>query len=230
MEDLLSRNLPVIVVDDGSGPEALAELRRLSDMATFHRLFRDNNGGKGAAVQDGFDHALSHGFTHALQVDADGQHDLSDVSTFIEASRRHPSALICGRPLFDSSAPTGRVIGRKISIFWCAVETLGLKIHDPLCGFRVYPLGACAKVGRVGCRMEFDSDIAVRLVWGGTSVVNLKTRVLYLSPHEGGVSHFRMFRDNLRICWLHSRLVTLGLMLLVSWPLRHLWSALAAKK
>jgi glycosyltransferase involved in cell wall biosynthesis len=223
---LVALGLPVIVVDDGSGPKARAALESLEKLPQVHCFYRQENGGKGAAVQDGFQHALALGFTHALQVDADGQHDLSDVPNFIEVSRSAPEALVCGSPVFDESAPTGRLVGRKISIFWCAVETLGLKIQDPLCGFRVYPLKACAQLGRLGDRMEFDSDIGVRLVWAKVPVINLRTKVLYLAKAEGGVSHFRMFRDNVRISLLHTRLVAWGLLLLLSWPLRRAWSRL----
>jgi hypothetical protein len=56
--------------------------------------------------------------------------------------------------------------------------------------------------------MEFDIEIAVRLVWAGVPVVNLPVGVRYLSAEDGGVSHFRMVRDNVRITWLHTRLTT----------------------
>jgi glycosyltransferase involved in cell wall biosynthesis len=225
-EKLVALGLPVIIVDDGSGPAARAELERLARFPQIHRFYREINGGKGAAVQDGFQQALTLGFTHALQVDADGQHDLSDVPSFIEVSKLNPEALVCGSPIFDESAPRGRLVGRKISVFWCAVETLGLKIHDPLCGFRIYPLKACARLGRLGARMEFDSDIGVRLVWAKVPVINLKTKVLYLAKVDGGVSHFRMFHDNVRISLLHTRLVLTGLLLLLTWPLRRTWSTI----
>jgi hypothetical protein len=54
--------------------------------------------------------------------------------------------------------------------------------------------------------MDFDIEAAVRLVWLGVPVVNIPTRVRYLTPQEGGVSHFRMFRDNVLISWCHTRL------------------------
>ena len=41
----------------------------------------------------------------------------------------------------------------------------------------------------------------------GAKVINLPTRVRYLARSEGGVSHFRMGRDNLLISWMHTRMV-----------------------
>jgi hypothetical protein len=76
-----------------------------------------------------------------------------------------------------------------------------------LCGFRVYPLANLPPLEKLGDRMDFDPEIAVRLVWRGAPVINIETPVRYLSRQEGGVSHFRGVRDTLLICWLHTRLV-----------------------
>jgi glycosyltransferase involved in cell wall biosynthesis len=210
--EALGRHLPVVVVDDGSTGPARDLLDGLAarDVAVLRR--HDRNRGKGAAVKTGLAAARELGFTHALQVDADGQHDLADVPRFIEAARGAPGALVLGQPVFDASVPPGRLRGRKVSIFWTTLETGGRVIADPLCGFRVYPVEAALRSGARGDRMEFDPEIAVRMVWGGCPVVNLPTRVRYLSPEQGGVSHFRMFRDNVRISWGHTRLCTLAIL------------------
>ena len=197
--------LPVIVIDDGSAAPGRAAVEAIGADGLAHVHHRQQNGGKGAAVTTGFEVAAELGYSHALQVDADGQHALDDIPTFIEAARARPEALILGAPIYDETAPKGRLIGRQITRFWTNIETYGKVIEDPMCGFRVYPVGpACAVAQRCGKRMDFDIEVAVRLVWEGLPVVNLPTRVEY---HEGGVSHFHMVRDNARISWMHSKLV-----------------------
>lgn len=197
--------LPVIVIDDGSGPAGREVVEALGREDLAHVHHRERNGGKGAAVTTGFEVARSLGYTHALQVDADGQHELGDLPRFLAASREQPEALILGAPIYDASAPKGRLIGRQITRFWTNLETFGPVIDDPMCGFRVYPVEpACRIAPRCGPRMDFDIEVAVRLVWAGLPVVNLPTRVRY---PEGGVSHFHMVRDNARISWMHSKLV-----------------------
>ncbi len=196
----------VVVVDDGSaaaGREAVAELGR-EGLAQVTR--RAVNGGKGAAVKTGFAFAQGLGYTHALQVDADGQHRLEDIPRFLAAAQARPEALVLGAPQYDATAPRGRLIGRKITLFWTAVEVGRGVITDPMCGFRVYPLAAALAAPRTGDRMDFDIEIAVRMAWMGVPIVNLPTEVRYLGREEGGVSHFHMLRDNLRIAWMHSRL------------------------
>lgn len=197
----------VVVVDDGGGPEARAVCEALAaeGLARVHR--RARNGGKGAAVKDGFRVARGQGFTHALQVDADGQHCLEDIPRLLDAARARPEALVLGQPVFDASAPKARRYGREITRFWTGVEAGGPVIGDPMCGFRVYPLDAAIASGTRGDAMDFDPEIAVRMVWMGVPVVNVCTRVRYISLAEGGVSHFRMVRDNALISWMHTRLM-----------------------
>jgi len=196
----------VIVIDDGSGPEGRAAVAALGAEGLATVRHRARNGGKGAAVKDGLTAAREAGFTHAIQLDADGQHDDGQIPEFLEAARRRPEALILGEPVFDQSAPTVRLRARRISRFWTDIETGGRVINDPLCGFRVYPLEATGLLGRMGDWMDFDVEIAVRLAWEGCPVVNIPTKVRYLSAEEGGVSHFRMVRDNVLISWCHTRL------------------------
>lgn len=199
-------HVPVVVVDDGSAEAGrrAAEAVAADGLARLTR--RARNGGKGAAVKTGFAFARSLGYTHALQIDADGQHSLEDIPRFLEAAAREPAALILGAPIYDETAPRGRLIGRRITLFWTDVEAGRGVIADPMCGFRVYPLAAALAVGRTGDRMDFDIEIAVRMAWSGLPIVNLPTKVRYLTPAEGGVSHFRMVRDNFKIGWLHARL------------------------
>ena len=197
----------VIVVDDGSGPEARAVLEAIAAEGLAHVHHRATNGGKGAAVKDGLRVAAERGITHALQVDADGQHDLDDIPKLLDASRAQPDALVLASPLFDESAPKARRMGREITRFWTNVEAGGTVITDPMCGFRVYPVAAALATNTRGDAMDFDPEIAVRLVWAGLAVVNIPTRVRYISREQGGVSHFRMVRDNALISWMHTRLV-----------------------
>lgn len=196
----------VVVVDDGSGPEGAAAVAALGRDGLAHVTRRACNGGKGAAVKTGFAFARELGFTHALQVDADGQHALEDIPRFLATAQASPQALVLGAPVYDASAPKGRLIARKITLFWTDVEAGRGTITDPMCGFRVYPLDAALAAPRTGDRMDFDIEIAVRMAWMGVPIINLPTKVRYLARDEGGVSHFHLLRDNLRIGWMHTRL------------------------
>lgn len=209
---LRRQGLAVIVIDDGNDPEAA---RTIKAICAAHEgvelLRRDVNGGKGAAVLDGIARAETRGFTHALQIDADGQHDLAGVAGLLALARAHPRALVTGEPVYDETVPHSRRIARWITHVWVAINTLSFRIVDSMCGFRVYPVAetlAVARSAHVAKRMAFDTEILVRLVWHGTEVVTLPVAVTYPA---GNHSNFAMWDDNLRLSGMHAKLFFLML-------------------
>ncbi len=201
----------VWVVVDGSTDQSATGVVALAQTELRLRvLIQPRNGGKGAAVLAGAEAALAAGFTHALVMDADGQHPADRIGDFMRASQDEPAALVLGRPVFGPEAPLVRLKGRQLSVGLVHFETGGAGIDDPLFGFRVYPLAATVRVlrrTRFARRYDFDPEVAVRLFWAGTPMRNLPAACRYLSRAEGGVSHYHYLRDNLRMVWLHTRLI-----------------------
>ena len=203
---VLLHGLHCVLVDDGSSVACATVLDRL---AAAHPqdvtlLRHAANRGKGGAVLTGLDHLAQHGYSHALQIDSDGQHDAADIARFIALSARHPQAVINGCPIYDDSVPKGRLYARYLTHVWVWINTLSFDIRDSMCGFRVYPLAAVTAltaVQKIGSRMDFDTEILVRLHWRGVRVINLPTRVRYPSD---GVSHFKMWLDNVLISRMHT--------------------------
>ena len=202
---------PVWVVSDGSTDGTPGRLHELAASDTGLRVLElPHNHGKGAALLHALLAARAAGFTHALTMDADGQHPAQLIPTFMQASAARPDAMILGRPVFDASAPLLRVRGRRISNGWANLETLGAGIGDSLYGFRVYPIAELVAVmqgQRWMRRFDFDPEAVVRLAWRGVTPVNIAAPVKYLRADEGGVSHFRYGRDNLLLSWMHLRLM-----------------------
>ena len=194
-----------------AGREGLAaHLPRLRPrLALDFVIVNAENRGKGAAVLDGLRAALAQGYTHALPMDADGQHPAERIPEFMRASAAQPGAMVLGLPVFDGSAPNIRVQGRKISNWWANLFTLWAGIGDSLFGFRVYPIDALVEVMRGQPWMrhfDFDAEAAVRLCWQGVLPANLPAAVRYFRPEEGGVSHFNYVRDNILLTWMYVRL------------------------
>ncbi|HZO21350.1 MAG TPA: glycosyltransferase family 2 protein [Steroidobacteraceae bacterium] len=201
---------PVWIVVDGSTDGTAETLQVMAQTDPGLRvLVRRHNGGKGAAVLDGLVEALRHGYTHVLTMDSDGQHPAELISTFMAESLAHPRAMVLGEPVFDASAPSVRVKGRRVSNYWANVETLWAGIHDSLFGFRVYPAEPLVRIMKSHMwmrRFDFDVEAVVRLSWSGIEAINLPAPVRYFRPDEGGVSHFRYGRDNMLLTCMHGRL------------------------
>jgi glycosyltransferase involved in cell wall biosynthesis len=206
-EKLAAFGLPIILVDDGNDQESkdlLAAWAAKTPGCVLVSLKK--NSGKGGAVIKGIEKAAELGLTHVLQIDADGQHDIGKAAFFLEESARHPDKIICGYPEYDASAPKGRVNGRKVSNFWASVVTLSGELKDVLCGFRVYPVQESLRITRnlfIDKRMGFDPEIMVRLYWHRVYPVYHPIKVSY---PDGGISSFRMVRDNVSISVMFARL------------------------
>ncbi|MFT8541280.1 glycosyltransferase family 2 protein [Acetobacter sp.] len=200
----------VVVVTDGStdGSE-----RTLDDLLPAHEGFKilhlTQNGGKGQAVLQGALWAMRAGYTHVLTMDADGQHPVQAVPDFISLSCSVPQALVLGVPVFGPEAPLLRIWGRKLSNILIGMETGGA-VKDCLFGFRVYPLRLLVGVLQASRSMrgfDFDPEVVVRMVWQGAPVLNKPAMVQYFNAADGGISHFRYVRDNIRLVFMHLRLL-----------------------
>jgi glycosyltransferase involved in cell wall biosynthesis len=208
VDGVLQAGLPCLLVDDGSEPRCAAVLDALAAQhAPRVQLLRlEVNQGKGGAVMAGLRQVQTQGYSHALQIDADGQHAVADIPQFVDQARRHPQAMVCGAPVYDASVPKGRLYGRYLTHVWVWINTLSLDIRDSMCGYRVYPLAATVAVldsAAIGLRMEFDTEVLVRMHWRGLHFVTQRTAVTY--PQDG-LSHFQIWRDNLLISGMHARL------------------------
>ena len=200
--------LPCVLVDDGSEPGCAAVMDGLAreDSAGVEVVRLPQNEGKGGAMMAGLRAALSRGYSHALQIDADGQHNANDIPRFLELAKAQPDMMVCGTPVYDESVPKGRLYGRYATHIWVWINTLSFAIRDSMCGFRVYPLRptvALIDSVKIGKRMDFDVEVLVRLFWRGMRILNQPTQVRY--PTDG-ISHFDVLWDNVRISGMHARL------------------------
>lgn len=202
------------LVNDGSDADCEPVLNELAtaESAWLQVIHYQPNQGKGAAVMTGMEAGARDGFTHAIQIDADGQHRVADVQTLLQLARQHPRAMITGYAVYDASVPKSRLYGRYATHVWVWINTISLQIRDSMCGLRVYPLAPLMKVWqraqrawllRIGKRMSFDIEILVHLYWFGVRIINVPVPVTY--PLDG-VSHFKVLRDNWQISAAHTRM------------------------
>lgn len=203
--ELAALGIPLLLVDDGCDAECAAELDRLAGKG-HHLLRLTANQGKGAAVRAGLEQAQRLGYTHALQVDADGQHACEDLPAFLAEMDTAPETLVVGYPRYDASVPRARFYGRYATHVWVWINTLSLEIRDSMCGVRLYPIAALNRLlARHSCgnRMTFDTEVLVRWHWAGGALAQCPVRVHY--PRDG-ISHFALWRDNRQISIMHTRL------------------------
>jgi glycosyltransferase involved in cell wall biosynthesis len=206
IESIQQYKLPILLVDDGSSLECKKVLVELSNKAHVFLTCNDSNLGKGGAVKTGLKAAQAQGFSHGLQIDADGQHNPKDIPRFVDYAKKNPTALIAGHPKYDTSVPKGRLYARYLTHVWVWINCLSKKVIDSMCGFRVYPLQQSIELidsCYTGNRMDFDPEFIVRWYWQQRPLVQLQTAVIY---PQHGTSHFRAWEDNKLISLMHTRL------------------------
>ncbi|MCG3147536.1 MAG: Undecaprenyl-phosphate 4-deoxy-4-formamido-L-arabinose transferase [Verrucomicrobiae bacterium] len=205
---------PVIVVDDGSTDNLV-----IPDCATAVRFAQ--NRGKAAALRAGFAKAAELGFTHAISMDADGQHFPEDLPAMLAEMRRKPEALLVGvRDFVAAGAPARRRRANALSQFWFHVAT-GVKLGDAQCGFRCYPLAVVQRLRVRAERYAYELEILIRAAWAGVELVPVAVRVRYDPSFVRG-SHFRPIADFVKITNLQSRFVLQAW--LVPAELRAVWA------
>lgn len=200
----------IIIVDDGSKNEDHLYLENLAKEYSAYLITNKENEGKGSATYQGCKKALELGFTHAFQIDADGQHEIEKINEFIRTSQKYPKAIISGYPIYDESIPKSRLYGRKITNFWVSIETLSLLYKESMCGFRIYPLKPCINLMKLlsHARMSYDIELLVRAFYQSIPTLYINIKVIY---PKNGVSNFKAFQDNLKISWMHTKLTTYSL-------------------
>ena len=221
-----AQNLPCVLFDDGSSDRCSSTLNEIAMASpqSITLLRHAINRGKGGAVLTGLRYAAEAGYTHAVQIDADGQHRAADIPRFIEQALAHPEALIVGHPEYDSTVPRLRLYARYLTHVWVSINTLSRQIKDSMCGFRVYPLSPVIALDqriKLGARMNFDTEVLVRLYWEGLQILNVSTPVVY--PADG-ISHFRGCLDNALLSRMHATLF-FGMLLRLPKLIARQWSA-----
>jgi len=184
----------VLVVDDGS-TDATADV---AAQAGAEVVRHSVNQGKGAAILTALRRLAARGTTHALTLDADGQHFPEEMPVLLAASAAAPDAIVVGvrRKEGHPIAAINRLGNRVADGLMRAIA--GQPLPDTQSGFRIYPVQATLGLGAGGTRYEFETEILLRAARRGVPIVGVPVRVHY-PPVAERVSHFRPWRDTARI-------------------------------
>jgi len=212
VEGVLRYHDRVLVVDDGSTDGGAESLSDLPVELLRHKV----NRGKGAAIKTAAQWGMKQRMSHMITLDADGQHDPTEVLKFIAAIAESPQAVIVGHRDFAQEAiPGSSRFGRKFSNFWLRLQT-GSQLKDSQSGFRAYPLMIFQHLNFWTRRYNFEIEVLVRSAWAGLELRDVDISVYY-PPGNKRVSHFRGFMDNWRLTLLNTHLT---LRSIVPWPHR----------
>lgn len=191
----------VMVVDDGSTDSGLNTLKGLDVIVLHHPI----NRGKGAAILTAAKAAYRLGMTHMVTIDADGQHDPDDFKRFVPLVKRDPYAIVVGKRDFQTmNVPGLSRFGRHFSNFWLRLQT-GQVVRDTQSGLRSYPLVVLERLNLRENGYAFEVEVLVKAAWAGVALREVDISVYY-PPRSERISHFHVFRDNVRLSLLNTKL------------------------
>ncbi len=207
IRDVLQYTSDVLIVNDGSTDETLSVLDKYPNIK---KMSYAQNRGKGHALLKGFRQAYADGYQYAITMDSDGQHLASDIPAFLEKVKELPDSIIVGsRKLPEEKLRKGSGFANKFSNFWFTFIA-GVSLPDTQSGFRLYPLHRVHNMNFYSGKYEFELEILIRSAWKGTPVTHIPIHVYYPEKSER-VSHFRPFRDFVRISVLNTICVFIAL-------------------
>ena len=189
--------LPVLVVDDGSTDHTSDRARE----AGADVVRRQVNGGKGAALQTGFDEALRRGFEAVLTLDADGQHDPSVGRGLIEALA-DADLVIGSRDRDRTGMPWLRHVTNVVTT-WFVSRLAGQRVEDSQSGYRAIRASVLEKVRPQSQRFDYESEFLIQAARQGFRIGAVPVPTLYNAPG----SHIHPIRDTVRFIRLVLRLL-----------------------
>lgn len=146
----------IMVVDDGSQDTTYEAARTIPGIVALrHRL----NRGKGAATKTGIEAAKLLGANIIVTIDADGQHNPTDITRLTAPIRDDNCDVVLGTRLKDPRGmPWYKVLANHIgnAITW---YFYGLWVSDSQSGFRAYSRYAAELINTKTDRYEYDSEV-----------------------------------------------------------------------
>jgi glycosyltransferase involved in cell wall biosynthesis len=185
----------VVVIDDGSQDDTA----KLAADAGAHCLSNGANQGKGSAVRKGIAYISEEEYTHALFMDADGQHRPEDIPNLIRTANETMADMVIGTRRFQRERmPTSRYFSNTIGSM-VASWLVGQEVQDSQCGFRLARMDKLRELRLEAKKYEVEMEILIKLSLAGGKLAFSPVSVVY----EDGKAHSKMrpVRDTVRICF-----------------------------
>jgi glycosyltransferase involved in cell wall biosynthesis len=186
-------DITAVVIDDGSTDGTSEVASKAGILCLRHPV----NCGVGAAMRTGFKYALSNGYDAVVQVDADGQHPINEISNLI-SSLDDCDVVVGSRFLAGPwEASVIRKMAMKFLGFLVKIST-GKKFTDPTSGFRVAGPRAI-KFFAENYPSEYLGDTVESLVLAHRHGLKMKEIPASLELRQNGVASHTPARAGLHV-------------------------------
>ena len=182
------RHENIIVVDDGS-TDMTAELSKKQGITL---LSHEKNVGKGAALKSGFEHARKRNLRKVFVIDADAQHDVAEIDTFVKANGCYDMTIGERTEIFKKMPLDRLLTNRTVNLVVSLLS--GVRTKDVQCGFRYIDLKILESIILQTNIYETESEMVIKAAWKKFRVGFVPVSTIYGSEK----SHINPFVDTLR--------------------------------
>ncbi len=189
--------LDIIIVDDGSKDktvEIIEDLIQEKDLK-ISLIKHEKNRGKGEALKTGFKYALAKHYNGVITLDADGQHNVNEISTFLETLQKESPDLIVGSRFKNVRSMPFIRLATNFFTSWLISLIAGRKIDDVQSGFRFIGFRALKNIKLETKNFDTEPEILLKASWLGYKIINVPITTIY---HQDFVSHVNPFIDTLK--------------------------------
>ena len=177
-------SIPIIIIDDGSEPDVHIE----SDFIDVTILKNNMNQGKGYSIMKGINYSHNQGYTHAITLDADSQHDPVLIPKFLSIDAN--ISIVCGKRDFNNSMPFHRrfsnLVTSKIVSYVC-----NAKVYDSQCGYRRYLIKDVCMERYIEKGFQFETEVIIKLLQNKLKIDHINIPTIYANES----SSMRNFQD-----------------------------------
>ena len=153
ISDIKKMGYECLLVDDGSNDNTTAIAKSLGADVIKHCF----NLGQGYAVITSFKAAIERNCDIIIEMDADGQHNPSEVPKFIEKLNNTDADIVVGSRILGNNHPNAPFFRKTFLPYFTKIINLltGYKMTDAMCGFRAFKSSSLKKVqAQLGSMLE----------------------------------------------------------------------------
>jgi glycosyltransferase involved in cell wall biosynthesis len=181
----------VVAIDDGSADETSAAAREAGATVLRH----EQNKGKGATILSGLDYFRQSDAAFAILLDADGQHDPSEIPKFVETARQTGAGVVVGSRMQNTrEMPVVRTWTNRFTS-WVTSKLARQSIPDSQCGYRLVARAVLSDLKLSTTRFETETEMLIQAGRAGHKIVTVPIRTIY---EPGRVSRIRPWQDTAR--------------------------------
>ena len=175
VEALKRKNLDVVVVDDGSTDNGGVLAKENGAVVISH----PHKSGKGVSLRDGFNYITSKDYDGAIAMDGDGQHDIEDITQFINKAKEDKNSVITGNRMDGHKGmPLIRVAVNRIMSFMIS-WLCGQKVPDSQCGYRYIATEVLRNISLSSSEFEIESEVLIQASRKGFKIYSIAIKTIY---------------------------------------------------